>query len=860
MAKRRKQKPRQVLDRLSSEQLRVQIEEQISAGKYRKARDTAKILFKRDAEIGRPLLVKANRLLAEEMLSKGQESEAKTVLDYLQTITSEEEQETLSKISATISGDWNLIGKSALATLSSSGDSLSEKERLRLADEMVISFEPLGESPYAIEARTVQDALQAVTEARWDDARADLRKIPRRSPFAPWTLYIKGLAAFHGDKPHRALELFSQLPLDTAPNRAAAPWRALLEEGSSQDLDPSTIDCWAQMAGMPALANPLREADKLWRDRKIPAAYERLKRTGSAAPDQSELAKQLFELFMSVPFIKAEDEAIPWLSSIEAKIAKRNEISPMEEEEFQRQAIVGAGSQLSDEELRSLPEVYLSYRAKRCGEAPEYEARVHYWTGLILSNPDHHRRLRPPAPRNPSAGAHYLTLAMTKAPAWIEPYQALCNLFEFLGHKKEHQWLVEDMTTRFPSHKETLLTAGNLAMKRRSYRKAYTLFSVAQSADPLDSSVLDLMADAQIGQMIAAFEKHQLQKAHKLFDECSSLSAEVPGGLVRKRWWLLILRSLLEEIWGSAELGSPWLKQALETAPGVGVVWFGRILLHDELTTGNQKVRPLKKKALKLPKDPAPSLANFEDILDLVQRRLKESSKKSNRFQFSASQERWLKSYLRDALQVPFNRSLVAGIFDRLLQNDYLEDLARSMSRQLVKSDHADPLYRLLAFRSKRNLAFWDDDGTDLFALECLRGDAEQLGDHETIKLIEREIRTLQDESPTSPEDLLDDFFDEDMDDDDDIESNFPGASNFASLICILAEASDEAIEEMRRTRPSEIPSSLFESLVNVAREQAQNSRRGPDPRPKPGPTPKPKPSPKPKQQEPADPDQLDLF
>jgi hypothetical protein len=305
VGKRRKQKSGNSLDSLSSEKLALQANELITAGKYRKARDAAKILFKRDASIGRPILVKANRLLAEEMLAKGQESEAKTVIDYLHTIASPEELNSLSRLSATISGDWESIGKSALARLCASEESTPERDRHRMADEVITSFISLGDTQFASEAHAIQTALKAVSDTLWDDARNALRKVPRRSPFAHWTLFIKGLIAFHSREHLRAKELFARLPTDTVPDRAAIPWRTLLEKSLAANSEhaTSTIDCWCRLAGEPRLAKSLPEAEKQWRKGDVAAAYDLLKRASGLTSETTGIMKQLFELFMSAPSI-----------------------------------------------------------------------------------------------------------------------------------------------------------------------------------------------------------------------------------------------------------------------------------------------------------------------------------------------------------------------------------------------------------------------------------------------------------------------------------------------------------------------------------------------------------------------------
>ena len=58
----------------------------MAAGRFRKARDTYKILCKQDREKYLPGLIEANRRLAEQLMENGLTSEAKQVVAYLKTI------------------------------------------------------------------------------------------------------------------------------------------------------------------------------------------------------------------------------------------------------------------------------------------------------------------------------------------------------------------------------------------------------------------------------------------------------------------------------------------------------------------------------------------------------------------------------------------------------------------------------------------------------------------------------------------------------------------------------------------------------------------------------------------------------
>jgi tetratricopeptide (TPR) repeat protein len=850
MGKRRKKSVGQSHEPLHDADLRKQISTHMAEGKFRKARDAAKILYKRDAESGRPLLVEANRLLAEEMMAAGRAADARTVIEYLRTIATPAELTGLERRQSRAGGEWAVVAADAIAELEQ--EEGSERDRQTRADEAVASFSPLGEGPLAVQARAVQAALRAVCDTRWDDARASLREIPRRSPFAHWVVYVKGLIAFHCGATNRARDLFATLPMGSVPDRAAEAWRRLLatdDERQRSGMD-EPVEVWCRMAGMPTLARPLEDADRLWRAGKISAAYDTLKRVGDFPRLDSSLCGQLTEAFFSAAFCLPEKARDAWLNALDTRLMDKCRQSDLEIEQFLRVFFQYDGPNTPDAPLERDVSTYLLARGRRCGADPGFESMVRVWLGKIFAATEPQWGWHETPPRNIAGAVSNFEQAIQLTPDRVAPYLELCQILDTAKRKPERNRLLDRMSTLFPDDRETLLLAGIHAIERKVWRKAVGFLIRARAADPLDTGIPERMGEALCGQLQADFEKRKFAKARKLWEEELWPLARDGDSLWRGRWALLLRRALLEELHDSEAAGKPWLDRALDAAPGTGVLWFVRLLLHEEFTAGFKKKPRLPKTALSLPSDPDPSLANFSLMLfywnrhDIEERIAIHPAGLARRF------EPWLESFLTRALKRPFTRADVLRAFEITIGSRAFPSLAGHMAKTLFKQDRKDPLYGLFKYRADRETRFKFANPSDLPQLDRLAAEARRRGDREALSLIDKQRQALQRTMPPPA-----DFEPCDKDDDwDDLPSEFDEEGplrQLATFIQILAEAPDETLEDFRRARPKDMPKEVAEVIINAAKSARKAG--GMD-----GATRLPPPSPKFKPLD--DPTQMDLF
>ena len=227
---------------LSSEQLERQARDDMAAARFRKARDTYKVLCKQDREKYLPGLIEANRRLAEQLMEKGLTSDAEQVLAYLKTIAPPSRLVVTDVSLALNKHDWQAAFDAALRLWKDAPAALDERDRATVADALVLAF-PNADgagglaAPEGPELAAIVGALRCLSEERWEQAQELLRPVPRWSLFDAWKILVKGMIAFYAGDPGKAETLFAQLPTHGVPARAAGAFRPFLGRDGARKFD-----------------------------------------------------------------------------------------------------------------------------------------------------------------------------------------------------------------------------------------------------------------------------------------------------------------------------------------------------------------------------------------------------------------------------------------------------------------------------------------------------------------------------------------------------------------------------------------------------------------------------------------------
>ncbi|PAZ00462.1 MAG: hypothetical protein CAK90_05365 [Spartobacteria bacterium AMD-G4] len=256
----------------------------LGKGKWRQARDEAKLLCKKDRNKYLTLLAAANIGLFRDLLSKNLSTDAKTVLENLRTLCPREvveglEREMASTQVAQATGGaalpqsgLNLLWH-PLKHFAAESSSTANPENLDwlLVDSVVTAFTPApveGEDALgcrlAAELAMVHAACRAVSEGRMEEAVNAMRPLPTDSVFRHWKIFLRGVRHFISGAKKEAEECFSRLPESGACATAAA---TILNKPHSVQIPAVGKAAWtlATVGESPARAREIATADECWK-------------------------------------------------------------------------------------------------------------------------------------------------------------------------------------------------------------------------------------------------------------------------------------------------------------------------------------------------------------------------------------------------------------------------------------------------------------------------------------------------------------------------------------------------------------------------------------------------------------------
>jgi hypothetical protein len=540
--------------------------------KWRNARDLAKDLCKKDRARYLPLLIEANAGLAQDLISRGLISDARTVVDYLKTIAPPD-------LAAALEAELSSPPTAESATAGSVGQPGAAINRLwpeilRIAanpageigvrdittiDDVVTAFAPppvdSGDglsARLAAELASVHSACEAASEGRWDEAAETVRLLPSHSVFRHWRLFLRGMRlALQGDV-GGAEKCFERLPRGSACALAAG---AL--SGRAPAIRPAARASWdLALSGEPVeSAAEIAAADAAWRKGEWASARESLtKAFGNGFPCRGHgLAAALTDALFFVGDSR-EDPVIKRARQLGDFWSKLCHI------ERPPRALLAAA-------LRSLmvseePEMPPGALAKEVGGLLQVESELHgpnpvrdsqgwQWLGEKLSGAD--RSFHPLVDGQPrmrdAAGAIRAFESATKSdpenePAWL----GLLGVHENNRSTSKRNRLLDDLVKRFPHNKRVLIRAGAMAVERGAFGKGLGFLERARALDPLDPLVRTQMLVALVQR---ARDAHQnVKETDSIWEQIETLLDSSPAcaDLMCSKWVMRVRRAL----WDSA--------------------------------------------------------------------------------------------------------------------------------------------------------------------------------------------------------------------------------------------------------------------------------------------------------------------
>jgi len=518
--------------------------------RWRKARDAAKELCRKDKARYLPLLIAANAGLAQDLWNRGLGQDAAAVLEYLKTIAppelltalkarQEENQAEVNLKKATGGRPEDLaawrLAQAAATVLDAGGETTAES--VHAVDRLVTASwnPPEDTSAFSVELRAVRAAVQATGDGLWEEARLALQALPRRSVFQHWRFFLRGVRHVHLGEKEEAQRCFDALPPHSTPARAAAPYRELLHlpPVAARAPEEASLSLLAAMAGLPpAWATPLVEAQRHWKRQKLDKAYEALanplrqhfptndpgwgavltdivfaSRSGkSALPHaaQQDLVDYLLDRYLNEKF----------RSDRERLFALRFFLH-----EDQNALDAATAEEYGDELVKTWARV----------SGPDALRASAIWTMICgyLQPAAANGSLPPPKPSEKLILSRIHEKASSLDPENPAPAVRLAQYLLSVNKQSAYNAQLTALGKRFPEHKGVLRLSAEESIRRKSWPKALKTLHQAYAADPSDRAIVELMLQVLQAQVMGLHSKGQ-PVADTLWKEMEPLLLDLP--------------------------------------------------------------------------------------------------------------------------------------------------------------------------------------------------------------------------------------------------------------------------------------------------------------------------------------------
>jgi len=805
----------------------------LAQGKFRKARDEFKVLCKTDRARYLPWLIEANCGLARALAARGMKPDAMQVLAYLKTLGP---SLLVQALEIELGADVGQTPGGLAGLLSLMGDpNLPAATRQRLADQAVLRFEIPEATPHpgVGELAAIIKALQAISERQYQLALDLVRPLPHVSPFSHWKTLVKGMAAFHGGEWEKAVRAFDTLPADSAPGKAAQPYRLLAAttDPISQTAVPSekTLEMAGRLAGAPpGCGGILSRAEQAWRNGRPDEMYRTLRSIPAFPKSGADFIGTLSDFALGCLRLLNLDQRDRYFCDLEDIV--RGGISKSETESalLTKAAVLILGNEWDDHMLIAEWSKFVELCDRVHGANPKRSSLAYGWLGETLSKPfaDSYAGDDHPPMSSAAEARRALETSLRFDGDNLAASLLLCRVYAELKLNSERNRLLDTMTVRFPGEKAVLLLAGQSCLERKACAKALNYFEQALSLDRLDPSIPDLMAEAQATLSLQHFQKGKLDRAREAMDLALTFALDHPAGAKRARWRLQTQQALLEMFFGEAERGAAQLKAVREKNPYAAAILFFAGIASHEMNDKKADPRPFFREFNAL----SGNQIQARDALLLTEiwTQHKPQVRRNEFRQLQAS----LSTALRKIAKASYSREEAVKLIEFLLVEEgdavsRLDSTALLFVQAWLREHPDDLLFRLYLVRLR---AEPDPEA----ALNEIIAEATRRKDDRTAQMARQQLEAFRRPPPSPvPDTEFNDDFEDDSDETDPLGADrvedfaktlFPKMSPIERVpmtlfLKMLATAPPAMLEEMKRTRPRDMSAKDFDLLVNALRE-----------------------------------------
>ncbi len=864
----------------------------LAQGKWRQARNDLKALLKTDRARFLPLLVEANLGLARQMLSAGQDAQARQVFAYLATLVPPEQ---LRAFEAGLAGTAGTAGHSgpppgeSIAALADSSVARSEPERMRLADQVVLAFEPVSaaepaQARLADEARAIHEALHAWSRREWSAVSEILRRVPHRSPFSHWVIFVKGIMGFHTGEAERAAKLLQGLPAGSAPAKAAQAYLWLLARAaggepaspaeSSAPTAEATQAAVCRLIGAGDVSAVLIRADRHWRGGKHVESYRAVRDDLGPFPSAGlDWPGVLSEFYFKAPHGMAEAEWVKFLRFFADLIGRDRLKNEAERMLAHRLSSLMGQAIAPPDELRAGWEAFLRVHQAVHGANPHLASLGYGWLGERLSMVCRSRGFfaGPPQMRDPGGAVEMLRRSIELDPANLAAHLKLCDVYGALKKHSERNRLLDEMTARFADEKHVLVRAAEGCIERKAFGKGLGYLARARQLDQLDPRIPELTVAGLCAQARQQFQQRRPEKAQQTLAQAEPWLTDKPDDFRRGRWTVLVRHGLMERRWANPEQAEALLARARALAPHPAAM-----LLFAHLTD-RENSKPYFGETgfleeLKATLRGAPRLAEIGWLLRLLEQWQDENGETRMHFE-----EKVIREAIPRALSQPFTRAEAAEVIERARDRADFARPLQQLVKKLLRADSLDPQARL--WRLDLSGPWNSEPAKDRAELQSIVDEATRRRDDPSLRKARQMLRDL-DLPPPMPNPFGPELAGPELDDeeDDHEEDDFEHGGGplpdlppemeeeFAELLEAMRVAPESALRDLRKTAQRQgVPDFIFDTLIAAAKGKPLPVPPSGPPKfspPAPKPLPPSAPMSKPAAPKPpvSDPDQLNLF
>lgn len=516
-------------------------------GKFRKARDVFKSLHKLVPSRALPLLIEANLGLANDMMSKGQVSEANQVIAYLRTIAPPSFK--LTPISEDGSRDaWAAMVPLAALRLATTPGAVAGAG-IRAADEMILGASS-PDHPDHPDAKAILSALEIGYGSATSEQTAKLlRSVPRASPFSHWVFFFKGMTAMEAGAHARAADYFRRVPENSLLHSAMPALLTLAGAPPTALPASNTVHALCTWIGHPTLAGPLILAEPLWRKKQQSKAFTLLTKQ---VPGLFSLAARSFHAdltrFLTSEFVQTYVHYTNYHTTVLDYILVRSRTVACAAVDQAFFAIDFADYQgcahahFTDalDKIKTISAV--------TPVSPAMLSRI--FTELAAA---YIHAVKKNA-RNQCCGPNAkkaLEHAIKHDPDHLGAWLMQCDLLSMGKDRSAYHRFLDDLSKRFPTQKEVLIRNGDCCTARKTYTKALRNFESAAQIDSVDPRISRGLLCAHLGLAEDAYKKGKEAKVN--WDLIDSLASTNKSCSEHALWRLRVRRIVLEARFGKNE-------------------------------------------------------------------------------------------------------------------------------------------------------------------------------------------------------------------------------------------------------------------------------------------------------------------